>query len=80
MINVDPLDFRYRHQFRSDTILGELKNILQHLQQPYFDLFVVSFSIILSNTFMNSFSSISLHWTELMPISTIKKLSKRYLQ
>lgn len=40
---------RYRHQFRSDTILGELKFILQHLQKPYHELFNVTLQAIAAN-------------------------------
>lgn len=39
------LENRYRHQFRSETILGELKYILGQLQKPYHDLFMVLYLI-----------------------------------
>eukprot|EP00026_Physarum_polycephalum_P001434 Phypoly_transcript_01435.p1 GENE.Phypoly_transcript_01435~~Phypoly_transcript_01435.p1 ORF type:complete len:984 (+),score=185.73 Phypoly_transcript_01435:58-3009(+) len=40
---------RYRHQFRSETILGELKYILTQLQKPYHDLFLITMQAIATN-------------------------------
>lgn len=40
---------RYRHSFRSEDVLGEIKLILTQLQQPFHDLFMITMQAINTN-------------------------------